>query len=170
MQRPAIMACLACLACLAGVATTARADTSWHAGVDLRIDQGAHPIRLAGGLQLDALDTTLVLDPMFWTDGQHDTDVFASWGRRWSLVGGWRTTAIAIAGGHQFQQKLLVGVGAPLPDLGPVRARWTFELATLLVKHGGDLPTDTISFASGRDFIDLVNFGMFVTFEYARPL
>jgi hypothetical protein len=38
----------------------------------------------------------------------------------------------------------------------------------VLVKHGAGLPSEWISFASGRDFVDLVNFGMFVTVEYAR--
>ena len=46
----------------------------------------------------------------------------------------------------------------------------SFELATVIIKHGGDLPSDWISFASGRDFIDLVNFGMFVTVEYATGM
>ena len=36
----------------------------------------------------------------------------------------------------------------------------------MVVKHGGGLPTDWISFEQGRDFVDLINFGMFVTFEY----
>jgi len=150
---------------------TAFADNSWHAGLDLRVDNGAHPIRAGGGLQLGpSIDTELVLDPMVVFDGQHDLDGLAIFGKTYSALAGWRTTSIGIAGGHQFQEKLVLGVAAPLPVFGsaPLRARFAFELATVLVKHGGDLPTETISFASGRDFVDLVNFGMWVTFEYAR--
>ena len=152
----------------------AHADMRWHAGLDLRADLGTHPIRIGAGVQFPYVDTTLVLDPMFWTDNQHDIDALAFWApcpRAWGLFGGWRTSAIGILGGRQFQEKLLVGIGAPLPRLAKsIRARWSFELATVLVKHGGDLPTDWISFASGRDFIDLVNFGMFVTIEYDHAL
>ena len=157
------------------VPATAHADKSWHAGLNLRADLGTHPIRLGGGVQLaDVVDATLVLDPMFWTDGQHDIDALVFWApcsRAWGLFGGWRTSSIGILGGTQFHQKLLTGIGAPLPRLAKsIRARWHFELSTVIVKHGGDLPADWISFASGRDFIDLVNFGMFVTLEYDRAL
>ena len=143
----------------------------WHAGLNLRVDPGTHPIRAGIGLERGSTDATLVLDPMFFTDGQHDVDLYAHWklsSAGWSLLYGWRTTAIALQGGHQLQEKLLVGVGAPLPFFGqlPLRARWSFELAALVVKHGADLPREWISFESGRDFIDLFNFGMFVTFEY----
>jgi hypothetical protein len=151
-------------------APPAAADPQWHAGLVLRPELGTHPVRAGGGIQLAHLDTTLVLDPMFWTDGQHDIDLLLHWlpcPRGWGVLGGWRTSAIGLLGGYQLQEKLLVGISAPLPDLGPFRVRWSFELATLVVKHGGDLPTDWISFATGRDFIDLVNFGTFVSIEYA---
>jgi len=148
---------------------------SWHVGLDLRADPGTHPIRAGGGVEIGRLDTLLVLDPMFWTDGQHDIDLLATW--RVSrggggILAGWRTSAIGIEDGHQLQQKLVVGVGGPLSifSSSAIRLRWAFELATVIVKHGGGLPSEVISFESGRDFIDLVNFGMFVTFEYARAL
>jgi hypothetical protein len=160
----------ATIAALAGAADAGR----FHAGLNLRADPGTHPIRAGAGVEAGPLDATLVLDPMYWTDGQHDIDLLAHWRLTpagWSLLTGWRTTAIALAGGHQFQEKLLLGFGAPLPFFGnlPLRARWSFELAALVVKHGADLPTSYISFDSGRDFIDLLNFGMFVTFEYESP-
>jgi hypothetical protein len=167
MQRLAIVILTLALPALA------RADQYWHAGLDVRADSGAHPIRIVGGMQLEQVDTMLVLDPMFWTDGQHDLDAIAFWApcpRAWGLFGGWRTSTIGVLGGTQWQEKLLVGIGAPLPQLGPFRARWYFELATVIVKHGADLPTDWISFATGRDFIDLLNFGMFVNIEYGRRL
>ncbi len=167
MQRLAIVAVALALG---GVAS---ADRRVHGGLNLRADLGTHPIRIGGGVQLGQFDTTLVLDPMFWTDHQVDTDALVFWApcrRAWGLFGGWRTSTIGILGGTQFQEKLLLGIGAPLPQLGPFRARWSFELATVIVKHGADLPSDWISFASGRDFIDLVNFGMFVSIEYGREI
>jgi hypothetical protein len=167
MARPAIVVAIAAVTSM--VTSVAHADTAWHAGLDLRVDQGAHPIRVGGGATFGSVDTLLVLDPMVVTDGQHDLDLLASFGERYGFLAGWRTTTIGIAGGHQFQEKLIVGVSAPLPMIagGSIRARWALEFATVIVKHGGDLPTEMISFASGRDFIDLINFGMFVTFEYA---
>jgi hypothetical protein len=169
MQRLLVLALVAALGAASG--GTARADTDWHAGLDLRGDLGTHPIRIGGGVQLGHVDTLLVLDPMFWTDGQNDLDALAFWApcsNGWGLLGGWRTSTIGILGGTQLQEKLVVGVGAPLPRLTKhLRARFAFELATVVVKHGADLPTAWISFASGRDFIDLVNFGIFVTIEYA---
>ena len=153
------------------VAAPAHAGPAWHAGLNVRGDLGTHPIRVGGGLQFGRVDTTLVLDPMFWTDGQHDLDLFAFWApcaAGWGLLGGWRTSTIGLLGGTQLQEKLLLGIGAPLPWLREsIRARFHFELATVVVKHGADLPSEWISFAQGRDFIDLVNFGMFVTVEYA---
>lgn len=148
---------------------TARAD--WHAGLNLRVDQGSHPIRAGGGVSFGNHDFSLVVDPMYWTDDQFDLDALGYYELSragWALLYGWRTTAIGVGSGHQFQEKLLLGVGAPLPFFGhlPLRARWSFELAALVVKHGADLPRQWISFDSGRDFIDLLNFGMFVTFEY----
>jgi hypothetical protein len=157
------------VAILAALASRAEAD--WHAGLDLRVDQGAHPVRIGGGVTLGSQDLTVVVDPMYWTDGQQDYDLFSHWKLShagWSFLYGWRTTLIGIQGGSQYQQKLLLGVGAPLPFFGelPIRARWSFELASLVVKHGAGLPRQWIAFDEGRDFIDLVNFGMFVTFEY----
>lgn len=167
MQRLAIV--IIAMA-LPGIAS---AERRVHGGLNLRADLGTHPIRIGGGVQLGQFDASLVLDPMFWTDGQVDTDALVFWApcrRAWGLFGGWRTSTIGILGGTQFQEKLLLGIGAPLPQLGPFRARWSFELATVIVKHGADLPSDWISFASGRDFIDLVNFGMFVSIEYGKAI
>jgi hypothetical protein len=158
------------LAAALGAGTPAHADR-WHAGVNLRADSGAHPFRLTGGYTTGTLDAALVLDPMFVFDGQHDLDALVTiWPERFGLLTGWRTSLIGVAGGTQAQHKLLLGVSAPLPSLGPVRPRWSFELATVIVRHGADLPTDWLSLAEGRDFVDLINFGMFVSFEYGRDL
>jgi len=153
---------------VAASATSAVAETRWHAGLNLRADTGTHPVRAGVGVGVDKTDVSLVLDPMFWTDQQHDLDLFATYGVAdggFGPVAGWRTTAIGILGGTQLQQKLVLGVGAKLPRVWSLDMRWHFELATVVVKHGADLPTEWISFATGRDFIDLLNVGMFVTAE-----
>jgi hypothetical protein len=153
-----------------GLARPVHADVVGHAGLNLRPDNGAHQIRVIAGLDAGAIDLSLTLDPMVITDGQLDTDVLATLrltDNGWGLITGFRNTRIGILGGNEFQEKLILGIGAPLPVLGDlsVRLRWGLEVATVIVKHGADLPTDWISFAQGRDFIDLINFGMYVTFE-----
>jgi hypothetical protein len=155
------------------LAAPARADTELHAGLNLRADSGAHPIRAIAGVDTGPLDLSLTIDPMVITDDQFDADLLTTTKLSdggWGLMAGWRTTAIGIQGGRQLQEKLLLGISAPLPRFGglPIRTRWAFEAAAVIVKHGGGLPTDTISFSEGRDFIDLINFGMFVTFEYSN--
>jgi hypothetical protein len=142
-----------------------------HAGLNVRADSGAHAFRVIAGFDTGSLDVSVTLDPMVVFDGQFDADLLLT--RRlsrggWGAVVGWRTTAIGLQGDDQYQQKLVLGIGAPLPRFAslPIRTRWTFEAATVIVKHGGGLPTDWIGFSEGRDFVDLINFGMFLTFEY----
>jgi len=151
--------------------TTAPPARDWHVGFNLRTDLGSHPIRLDGGVRLGAWDAIAVVDLMAWTDGQMATDVMALHRSKsgWGWLVGWRWTRIGLADGAQNQQKLLLGCTGDLPR--PARwgrASWGVELATVVVKHGGGLPTETLSFASSRSFIDLVNFGMFVRFEFWR--
>jgi hypothetical protein len=152
------------------LASPAYADVAGHAGLNLRADNGAHQIRVMAGLDADVVDLSVTLDPMVITDGQLDTDVMATWkvtDGGWGILTGFRNTRIGILGGREFQEKLLLGVGSPLPLFGDlsVRMRWGLEAAVVIVKHGADLPADWISFEQGRDFVDLINFGMFVTFE-----
>lgn len=153
------------------VASPASADADLYAGLNLRADSGAHPFRVLAGVDTGPFDLSFTLDPEVVFDGQFDADLltvtrFTDSG--WGVLVGWRTTAIGILGGRQLQEKPLLGIVAPLPRLGdlPIRARWGFEAAAVIVKHGGGLPTSWISFADGRDFVDLINFGMFVTVEY----
>ena len=151
-----------------GVCGLAEADTDVHGGLNLRPDSGTHPIRVVAGVDTGPLDISVTLDPMVFTDGQFDADLLSTsrlTERGFGFVAGWRTTSIGILGGRQSQEKLVLGLSAPLPLSAPLRVYCTFEVATVIVKHGGDLPTDFISFEQGRDFVDLVNFGMFVTFE-----
>jgi hypothetical protein len=147
----------------------ADADITGHAGLNLRADNGAHQIRVMAGFDTGDFDLSLTLDPMVITDGQLDTDLLATWkvtDGGWGVITGFRNTRIGILGGQEYQEKLILGVGAPLPLLGDaIRIRWGLEAAAVIVKHGADLPTDWIKFSQGRDFVDLINFGMYVTFE-----
>ena len=144
----------------------------WHSGLNMRTDFGTHPIRLDAGVGSGHLDLIVVLDPMFWTDDQFDTDLLLDWSFTpgWSVLAGLRSTAIALSGGTYWQQKSLTGIAGRLPALAgqSVRAQWGLELSILWVKHGGGLPVDAISFASFRHVADNLNFGMFVRIEYAR--
>jgi hypothetical protein len=164
MQRFLVVAGLA-------LARPAHAEPDLYAGLNLRADSGAHPFRVLAGVDTGPFDLSFTLDPQVVFDGQFDADLLTVTkvtDGGWGILLGWRTTAIGILGGHQLQEKPLVGISAPLPRLGdlPIRARWGVEAATVIVKHGGGLPTSWISFAQGRDFVDLINFGMFVTVEY----
>jgi hypothetical protein len=142
-----------------------------HGGLNLRTDFGTHPIRVDGGVRFGSIDLYLVLDPMVWLDSQADLDLVVDFalGRGWSVLAGWRATSIGILGGRQWQQKSLTGVAARLPSFagGHLRGQWGLELAVLWVKHGGGLDSEWISLDSPRDWLDHLNFGMFVRFEYA---
>ena len=161
----------------AAPATADSATMDWHAGVNLRTDLGTHPIRVDGGVRWGAWDAIVALDfgGLIHGDGQHDLDLMAVWRALpagWGLLMGWRITAFEQPDGVQLQEKLLLGTTAQLPALwsGAIRAQVGFELASLILKHGGGLPAETISLSSGRHYIDHLNFGMFLRFEYASAL
>ena len=141
-----------------------------EAGLNLRTDLGVHPLRLDLAARWPDWEVALVLDPMFWTDGQTSTDLLGWWlneAQVWPLAG-WRMTTVPLLDGAQFQQNLVLGVGLPLPRFfdGRLRARWGMELAMVVVKHGGGVASEWLSFASARHYLDLVNFAMFVRFDF----
>lgn len=147
---------------------------SFNAGLNLRTDLGAHPLRVDLGFRTRRTDYLLVLDPMFWTDGQSSTDFIFGWrfANRVQPIAGWRLNTIKLPESRQFQQNLLLGVALDLPSFwrDRLRGQWGFEMAMTLFKHGGGVPTETISFASARSYLDLVNFGMFARFDFHVPL
>ena len=155
----------------------ARADVAprdWHAGVNLRTDFGAHLLRLGGGVRFGRLSTIVVVDPLVLSDGEHDLDLLAEWlfvPGGWALLAGWRASSIGLYEGRQWQEKAVLGVGAGLPPLGGgrIRGRLGLEVAALIVKHGGGLPTDviTLSTRTKGGLEDRVHLGLFVRFEYA---
>jgi hypothetical protein len=144
-------------------------DRDCHIGLNLRTDLGAHPLRLDAGLRLRRWDFTLVVDPAYFLDGQHDLDALAS--REllpgWAVFGGVRSTAVSIADGTQWQESTLCGLLLSPPSLagGHLRAQLGVELAILWLKHGGGLPTKTIS--ASRELSDFLFVGMFARFAYA---
>jgi len=157
-----------------GSATGAdRPDRDWHAGINFRTDFGTHPIRVDGGVRSGSLDGILILDPMFWTDGQHDIDLILDWRfspAGWSAQLGWRATVIGIAGGHQWQEKSLLAIAGRLPVLweGLIRQQVGLECSLLWLKHGAGLPSQGTDFSSGREFVDHLNFAIFWRMELAR--
>ena len=138
-------------------------------GVNLRTDMGVHAVRADVGWSRGELGTLLVLDPMFWTDGQTSTDLTAHWLRDgFQPFAGWRMTSVPVLDSTQLQQNLLVGVGLPFPSFydGWLTGQWGLEMATTVVKHSGGLPSESISFESGRHYIDFVNFAMYARFDF----
>jgi hypothetical protein len=150
---------------------TAPAPARWsiHGGINLRTDLGTHPLRIDGGIRFRKLDAILVLDPMFFLDKQSSTDVLFEWrgDSGISPVLGWRFNTIGLVDGTQVQENLILGGAADLPSFweGRVRGQAGLELAMMLVKHGGGGPVETIGFSSGREFVDFVNFALFLRVE-----
>jgi hypothetical protein len=148
----------------------ARADRDWHAGVNLRSDLGVHQLRLDGGVRLGALDAILVVDPLYFTDGELDLDALVRWEPSrpgWALAGGWRAVFFELANGHRVHEQLLLGATAPLPmPFAGVRAQLGLELAIVLVRHGAGLGTEGL--AADSRLGDLLQPGMFLRFELAR--
>ncbi|MFH1810398.1 MAG: hypothetical protein ABIJ09_16775 [Pseudomonadota bacterium] len=140
-----------------------------HGGLNLRTDVGVHPIRLDAGAQWKDLDMLLVVDPMVLLDGQMSSDFIAQWRSDLgvALFGGWRLSTIPLLEGAQFQHNLLLGAGAELPRWfgGLLGGQVGLEMSSVLLKHGGGIPAETISFASGRHYIDLVNLALFLRLE-----
>ncbi len=173
MKPPRGLAALLLL--MTPAAAAASPPDLWHVGVNARTELGVHPLRLGAGVQRGAWDLTVVLDPMVLTDGEHDLDLIGQrrlGHSRWTALGGLRWTAIGIADGRQSQDRLFVGVGAPLAggDGTRFQVRWAVEASMLIVKHGAGLPTAWVSLASNRDYVDRVALGMFVTVDHASLL
>jgi hypothetical protein len=160
---------IAAVVALLARASPAQAD-EWHVGLNLRPELAVRPVRIGGGLRLGAIDLAAVVDPVFWIDGIADSDLVAAWWfpAGFSIVSGWRPTAVDLGDGYQWQHRLLVGAAAALPEL-PIglRAHAGFEIALLLLKHGGGLPSDGLSF--DRSAADHVSMGAFLQVDYAWP-
>ena len=142
-------------------------------GLNLRTDLGVHPLRVDVGFRLPKLEVLMILDPMFVFDKQSSTDLlFLFLPNKVPPYAGWRMTTIGLVDGRQFQQNLLLGVGLALPEFldGRLRGQWGFELAMTTVKHGGGLPSETLSFASARSYLDLVNFAMYARYDFQLGL
>lgn len=157
---------------LCALAAPAVADRELHGGLDVRTDLGTHHTRLAVGMRACAWDTTLVLDPMVALDGQHDLDLIVEryFGSRVAVLAGVRWSAVAVDGGYHHQDRTMLGVTGAGPRFfdGALLTKFSLELATLWVKHGGGAETDWIS--ADRNLADHLSLGLFVRIEYARSL
>lgn len=167
------------LAAIAGTVAPVRAEPArdaspraWHAGVNLRPELGVHPLRLDGGVRFGRVDTFVVLDPWWWTDGVSDIDVAGEWrpGDTYSFLGGWRTSTVELDRDAQHQERALFAVGALLPAVlgGGVRPHVGLELSVLVAKHGGGLPTD--GFPLDRTALGHLTAGAFLRLDYGRAL
>jgi hypothetical protein len=160
------------LAALAGPGTMAHAETSLHVGLDVRTDLGTHHTRLPIGYRSCQWDTTLVFDPMAALDGEHDFDLLVEryFGQHVGVLAGYRWSAIAVDGGIHNQQRTTLGVTGVGPSFfdDQLRTKFSLEMATLWVKHGGGAETEWIS--ADRNLLDHFSFGLFVRIEYARLL
>jgi hypothetical protein len=148
---------------------SASAGHALELGLNLRTDFGVHAFRVDVGYKTENFGALLVVDPMFWTDGQTSTDLLFFWlTEGFQPFAGWRLNTVPAFEGSQMQHNLLLGTGLPFPSFwgGRITGQWGLELAMALFKHGGGLPSDAIGFQSGRHYLDLVNFGMFARFDY----
>jgi hypothetical protein len=140
-------------------------------GLDVRSDAGTHVARVPLGIRLDSWKASVVIDPIYALDGQHDFDAIAEYFfDRFGVLVGWRWSQVDLADSHHHQQRSLVGATAVGPQFlsGRIQTSASFELATLWVKHGGDTPTQWLP--SDRSLLDHFAFGLFVRIEYAVAL
>ncbi|HUQ05388.1 MAG TPA: hypothetical protein VM261_22955 [Kofleriaceae bacterium] len=150
------------------------ADTAAHVGVNLRTDPGVHQARLHAGVARGALEATLVVDPLYVTDGEHDLDLVGGWRpsdahRAWAVVGGWRTVTFDLGDGTRVHQHLLAGASVTLPCLvRGVRAELGLELAFLAVQHGAELGTEW--FPTDDRVLDVIQPAMYLRLEHAWDL
>jgi len=172
------MRALVVIVWLAGVAAAegehaSAPEDAWHVGTNLRTELSTHALRLDGGVRLGRLDLIGVIDPMVFLDGEMDLDAIATWRVNrcgYNVLGGWRAATISLSGGRQFQETLLVGGTGPLPQLGPLELQFGIEMAVVLAKHGGGVPSEWTSFGSSTDIGDNMNLSMFLRIGYARAL
>lgn len=153
---------------------SAAADRAAHLGVQLRTDPGVHQARFHGGVRVGRLDATVVVDPLYFTDGEHDLDLVAGWRPSeahpaWAVTAGWRTVTFDLTGGTRLHQHLLAGATVTLPCLvRGVRAELGFELAFVAVQHGAGLGTDV--FPTDDRILDVIQPAMYLRLEHAWEL
>lgn len=138
-------------------------------GVNIRTDFGVHAIRLDAAWVTPRFRALLTVDPMYWTDNQTSTDLLGFWRTEaFEPFAGWRLNTIPVVDGAQLQHNLVVGTALRFPELfdGRIGGQWGMEMATMLFSHGGGVDGRAIGLASGRHYVDLVNFGMFARFHY----
>jgi hypothetical protein len=152
---------------------TAQSTSAIELGANLRTDFGVHSLRLDAAYAAERFRVLLVVDPWVWTDSQSSTDLIGFFRTsKFEPYLGWRLNTVPAVDGSQLQHNLLLGTALRFPEFfdGRVSGEWGFELAMMLYKHGGGVPSNSISFESGRHYLDFVNFGMFARFHYDIPL
>ena len=127
------------------------AEPSWRAGIDLHGTDDAfgprRPIGLAGGLRFTDLEVATTIDPLMPFLGWETIDLtLGDWicDDRIELLGGWRQSSGKLGTGRRFDESLLIGADYAVPLTPRYRLAFGAELATSIVRHGADLPMDTI--------------------------
>ena len=153
---------------LAAAATAhADPDIAPHLTAELRDHGGVHVARAGGGLRYEHLELDVLLDPLFWLDGQHTSDATLAWrfDNRVAVHAGWRETTIGVDHGARYFESAVLGASVPVAGQA-VQLRAGIELATLVVAHGDAMPAQWLSFDSGRRFIDSYAIDLFVQVRY----
>jgi hypothetical protein len=144
------------------------------AGIQLRSDPGVHQARVHGGVRAGAIEATLVLDPLYLTDGEHDLDAVVGWRPSaahpaWAVTGGWRLVTFDLGAGTRVHQHVLVGASVTLPCLvRGVRAELGLELAFVAAQHGAGLGTEW--FPTDDRVLDVIQPAMSLRIEHAWDL
>src|SRR5688500_8948098 len=103
---------------IAAATAPAQAGPALFGGVDVRTDLGTQFFRAGAAVELGQLSIEAIVDPYGYRTGQqHDTDLLAGWAlwpAGWSVRGGWRVSSVPLLGARYYQEKLVVGVAAPL--------------------------------------------------------
>lgn len=143
-------------------------------GLQLRADPGIHQARLHGGVRTERFDATLVVDPLYLTDGEHDLDLVVGWRASpahpaWAIGGGWRMVTFDLPTGTRVHQNLLASATATLPCLvRGVRAEVGFEVAFVVVQHGGGF--DAEIFPTDDRVLDVIQPSIYLRIEHAWGL
>jgi hypothetical protein len=150
-------------------ATAQADDFAPHLSGELRDHGGVHVARLGGGVRYGHLEFDVLLDPLFWLDDTSTSDATVAWrfDKGAAIHAGWRETLVGVGGGTRVFDSAVVGASLPITGQA-VQLRAGIELATLVVAHGDDMPSQWISFDSGRRFIDSYGVDLFLQVRYGH--
>jgi hypothetical protein len=138
-------------------AAPASAESGWHTGLDFHGTDAAfaarRPIGITAGLRRGAIDGSVVIDPMLLVLGWEMLDLtIGHWNAsdRVELLTGWRQTSGGLSHGRRYDEAWLLGADVAIAS-SRVRVSFGAELVISLWRHGGHIPSDTITFAANPE-------------------